>query len=61
MAVLGDPYAPKSFSLIALHKHGLPHIFSSDVIGEAELSARQALSEEKREDLTHLPIVAIDP
>ena len=59
--VLGDPLAPKSFSLIAIHKHGLPHIFSGEVIGEAETSARQPLSQEQREDLTHLPIVAIDP
>ncbi|MBB3954668.1 ribonuclease R family protein [Novosphingobium sediminicola] len=61
VAVLGDPLAPKSFSLIAIHKHGLPHIFGGEVIAEAELSARQALSQEQREDLTHLPIVAIDP
>jgi ribonuclease R len=42
--VLGDPLAPKSFSLIAIHKHGLPHVFSSEVIGEAQASSRQPLS-----------------
>jgi ribonuclease R len=26
--VLGDPFAPKSFSLIAIHKYGIPHVFS---------------------------------
>src|SRR5688500_6583857 len=25
--VLGDPFAPRSFSLIAIHKHGIPHKF----------------------------------
>ena len=58
-AVLGDPFAPKSFSLIAIHKHDLPHEFSDAVIEEAHRVAQQPLGE--REDLTHLPIVAIDP
>src|SRR6478609_4070463 len=58
-AVLGDPFAPRSFSLIAIHKHGLRHEFSQDAIEEAHRVARQPLGE--REDLTHLPIVAIDP
>jgi ribonuclease R len=59
--VLGDPLAPRSFSLIAIHKYGLPHIFGQGTIAEAEEAAREPLSAEKREDLTHLPIVAIDP
>jgi ribonuclease R len=58
-AVLGDPFAPKSFSLIAIHKYELPHEFSDAVIKEAKRVAKQPLGE--REDLTHLPIVAIDP
>jgi ribonuclease R len=58
-AVLGDPFAPKSFSLIAIHKYELPHEFSDPVIEEAKRAAKQPLGE--REDLTHLPIVAIDP
>ena len=58
-AVLGDPFAPKSFSLIAIHKYELPHEFSDAAIAEAKRVAEQALGE--REDLTHLPIVAIDP
>jgi ribonuclease R len=58
-AVLGDPFAPKSFSLIAIHKYELPHEFSDAVIDEAKRVAKQPLGE--REDLTHLPIVAIDP
>jgi ribonuclease R len=57
--VLGDPFAPRSFSLIAIHKHGIPHEFSEGVIAEAERVAGQSIGE--REDLTHIPIVAIDP
>jgi ribonuclease R len=59
--VLGDPLAPKSFSLIAIHKHGIPYIFREEALAEAELAAKLPLSEEHREDLRHLPIVAIDP
>ena len=58
-AVLGDPFAPKSFSLIAIHKHGLRHEFSREAIAEAHQASLQVLGQ--REDLTHLPIVAIDP
>ena len=60
-AVLGDPLAPKAFSLIAIHKHGIPFAFSPETLAEGELAARLPLSEERREDLRHLPIVAIDP
>jgi len=58
-AVLGDPFAPRSFSLIAIHKHGLRHEFAQEAIDEAHRVSKQPLGE--REDLTHLPIVAIDP
>ncbi|WP_371431614.1 ribonuclease R family protein [Novosphingobium sp.] len=59
--VLGDPLAPRAFSLIAIHKHGIPFSFSEKAIEEAKLAAALPLSEEHREDLRHLPIVAIDP
>jgi ribonuclease R len=102
-AVLGDPFAPRSFSLIAIHKHGLRHEFRQEAIDEAHRVAEQPLGDSpplhlqgrgtsvagggasstphvktppppsavplsqksgggyQREDLTHLPIVAIDP
>ena len=45
-AVLGDPFAPRSFSLIAIHKHGLRHEFAKEAIDEAhrvvEAAARRA-------------------
>src|SRR5437868_3824071 len=58
-AVLGDPFAPRSFSLIAIHKHGLRAEFSKEAIDEAHRVSTLPLGE--REDLSHLPIVAIDP
>jgi len=58
-AVLGDPFAPRSFSLIAIHKHGLRAEFAEEAIDEAHRVSKIPLGE--REDLTHLPIVAIDP
>ncbi len=57
--ILGDPFAPKSFSLIAIHKFGIPHQFSEDLLAEAARNAETLLGD--REDLRHLPIVAIDP
>ncbi|MGN7999270.1 ribonuclease R [Sphingomonas sp. 22176] len=57
---LGDPFAPRSFSLIAIHRHGIPSVFSEELLEEAERVARQPLGD-GREDLRHLPIVAIDP
>lgn len=59
--VLGDPLAPKAFSLIAIHKHGIPYAFSPEAIEEAQRAAKMPLSQDHREDLRHLPIVAIDP
>ena len=57
---LGDPFAARSFSMIALHKHEIPHVFSEAALEDAERSAARPLGE-GREDLRHLPIVAIDP
>ncbi len=57
---LGDPFAARSVSLIAIHRHGIPHVFSGELIDEATRAAAFPLGE-GREDLRHLPIVAIDP
>ncbi|WP_420138294.1 ribonuclease R [Sphingomonas sp.] len=57
---LGEPFAPRSFSLIAIHKHGIPDRFSEETIAEATRISKIPLGEQ-REDLRHLPIVAIDP
>jgi ribonuclease R len=57
--ILGDPFAPRAFSLIAIHKHGIPDLFNAETIAEAHKVAKTPLGD--REDLRHLPIVAIDP
>ncbi|MDB5738308.1 MAG: ribonuclease, partial [Sphingomonas bacterium] len=44
----------------AIHKFGIPDVFSDEVLEEADRSAAQKLGE-GRDDLRHLPIVAIDP
>ena len=59
--VLGDPLLPKSFSMIAIAKHGIPHVFPDTALEDAALAAKLPLSADKREDLRGLPIVAIDP
>jgi ribonuclease R len=62
--VLGDPFAPRSFSMIAIHKLGIPTVFAPEAIEEAHRVAVQplgAIGDGGREDLRHLPIVAIDP
>jgi ribonuclease R len=96
---LGDPFAPRSFSLIAIHKLGIPDVFAPETLEEAERVATLPLNPPRdgegdrpqdggggqpqavrsptapstasrspspfrggiREDLTHIPIVAIDP
>ncbi len=59
--VIGDPLAPKAFSLIAIAKHGIPHVFPEAAIEEAQKAAQLPLSHDHREDLREVPIVAIDP
>src|SRR5918993_5414512 len=48
-AVLGDPFAPRSFSLIAIHKHGIRDVFKPEAMAEAEKVAKQPLGDD-RED-----------
>ncbi|MEO0357348.1 MAG: RNB domain-containing ribonuclease, partial [Pseudomonadota bacterium] len=57
--VLGDPGAAKSVSLIAIHQHGIPVQFDDDVI--AQVDTAKPATAQGRTDLTHLPLVTIDP
>ena len=57
--VLGDPFAPRSFSLIAIHAKGIPHRFDDATLDEARMVARRPLGD--REDLRTLPFLTIDP
>lgn len=58
---LGDPFAPRALSLIAISKHGIPHVFGGETLAEAAVAAKLPVTPEGREDLRDLPIVAIDP
>ncbi|MCE7796595.1 VacB/RNase II family 3'-5' exoribonuclease [Sphingobium sufflavum] len=59
--ILGDPFQARSFSLIAIHKYGIPNIFATETEEEAAKVHNLPLETEAREDLRDLPIVAIDP
>src|SRR3546814_11589921 len=48
--VLGDPFAPRSFSLIAIHKYGIPFAFTEEAEEEAVRVAALPLHPDKREE-----------
>jgi ribonuclease R len=56
---LGSPLLPKSFSLIAVHQHGIPVGFSDEALFDARAAAQMPLGE--REDLRAIPLITIDP
>jgi ribonuclease R len=57
--VIGAMASEKAVSEIALHVHGIPHVFPVAVIAEAEACEPVKLG--KREDWRDLPLVTIDP
>src|SRR6202034_3237415 len=56
---LGSLRSEKAVSLIAIHAHGLPHVFSRSLIAEAEAARPATL--DGREDWRDVPFVTIDP
>ena len=58
---IGDPFAPRTLSMIAIARHEIPHVFGAETVAEAERAAKLPLTPDGREDLRELPIVAIDP
>lgn len=56
---LGDVASEKAASLIAIHAHGVPHVFPQQVLAEA--AAARAATLKGREDWRDLPLVTIDP
>ncbi|MEL7214820.1 MAG: ribonuclease R, partial [Pseudomonadota bacterium] len=56
---LGDPTAPRSVSLVAIHEHGIPDAFPDAAVKEA-LRAKPVRLDE-RTDLRDLPLITIDP
>jgi ribonuclease R len=56
---LGSVASEKAVSLIALHAHGIPHVFPREVLDEAERAGPATL--DGREDWRDRPLVTIDP
>jgi ribonuclease R len=56
---LGSLASEKAVSLIAIHAHGIPHVFKKEVLHEAETARPATL--EGREDWREVPLVTIDP
>jgi ribonuclease R len=56
---LGSLKTERAVSLIAIHAHGIPHVFP--VATEAEAHAARPATVEGREDWRKLPLVTIDP
>jgi ribonuclease R len=56
---LGDVSSEKAASLIAIHAHGIPHVFPEAVLAAA--AAAKPATLKGREDWRDLPLVTIDP
>ncbi len=56
---LGSLKSERAVSLIAINAHGIPSVFSREVIGEAEKARPATLAD--REDWRDVPLVTIDP
>jgi ribonuclease R len=57
---LGSLKNERAVSLIAIHAHGIPHVFPREVLAEAE-AAKPADLSGGREDWRQVPLVTIDP
>ena len=57
--VVGSIASERAISSIALHAHGIPHVFPKPVLDEAEAAGPAKMK--SREDWRHLPLVTIDP
>jgi ribonuclease R len=55
---LGDVHAPRAYSLIAIHSHGIPDAFTEAALAQAERARPVELG--RRADLRELPLVTID-
>ena len=56
---LGSLASERAVSLIAIHAHGILHVFSREVVAEAEAAKPVPLDD--REDWREVPFVTIDP
>jgi len=59
LSVVGSVASEKAISMIAIHAHGIPHVFPQATIAEAEAAKPATMSH--REDWRSLPLITIDP
>ncbi len=59
LSVVGSVASEKAISMIAIHAHGIPHIFPSDVLAAADEAKPATMAH--REDWRKLPLITIDP
>ncbi len=57
--IIGSMKSEKAVSMIAIHAHGIPHVFPHAVLHEAE--AAKPVTMDHREDWRSVPLVTIDP
>lgn len=60
IAVIGSLKSEKAVSAIAIHAHGIPHVFPEAALAEAE-AARRPAPTPPRKDWRDLPLITIDP
>jgi ribonuclease R len=56
--IIGKSDDPKAASILAIHAHGIPVDFPDEVINAAKTAEPASV---KREDLTKIPLITIDP
>ncbi len=59
LSVVGSLTSEKAVSMIAIHAHGIPHIFPKEALDAADAARPATMSH--REDWRDLPLVTIDP
>ncbi|NLS19806.1 ribonuclease R [Rhizobium sp. P40RR-XXII] len=59
LSVIGSVASEKAISMIAIHAHGIPHVFPAAAIAEADAAKPATMSH--REDWRSLPLITIDP
>lgn len=57
--VIGSVASEKAISMIAIHAHGIPHVFPERVVEEANAAGPATMAH--REDWRTLPLITIDP
>ena len=59
LSVVGSVSSERAISMIAIHAHGIPHIFPPSVLKEADAAGPADMSH--RKDWRDMPLITIDP